>query len=226
MMTLAAAVILDMDGLMIDSEPVAYRAWSQAAVEIGYDLSPELYESFIGRRDADFDQELVGRYGEHFPLATFRELRSRLWQQIVKTEGLATKSGLGELLEFCQARRIQVGIATSSEHSSALRKLSAARIDYSFSTLVAAEDVRRGKPEPDIYLTAAERMGVKPEGCIVFEDSNAGVLAAASAGMVALMVPDMSVPSEPARAVAYAVLDSLRDGIPVLERLCSSAEFR
>src|SRR4051812_43277960 len=136
------------------------------------------------------------------------------------------KSGLGELLEFCKAQRIQVGIATSSEHSSALRKLSVARIDHSFSTLVAAGDVRRGKPAPDIYLTAAERMGVTPARCIVFEDSNAGVLAAASAGMVALMVPDMSVPSEPARAAAYAVLDSLPDGIPVIERLCSSAEFR
>src|SRR3954468_12741584 len=101
------AVILDMDGLMIDSEPVAYRAWSQAAVEIGYDLSPELYESFIGRRDGDFEEEIVRRYGEQFPLAAYRELRARLWQQIVSTEGLATKSGLGELLEFCQAQRIQ-----------------------------------------------------------------------------------------------------------------------
>ena len=110
-------------------------------------------------------------------------------------------------------------MASSTSKKGVIHKLTVAGLIDRFETLVGGDEVANGKPAPDIFLTAAARLGVLPDGCMVLEDSEAGIQAAHAAGMLPVMVPDVKPPSPEIEAVAYAVLPSLKDTIPLLKRL-------
>ena len=211
------AVILDMDGLMLDTEPLYKSAWQRAAVQFGFILDETFYFTLIGRTNAAGEIALMERFGANFPLPLFRERWAELWREDAESSGIKLKPGLSELLEYLAERKIPTAVATSSDQEYAAFSLRAARVDTRrFVHVVTGEQVENGKPAPDIYLEAARRLGVSPARCLALEDSDAGIESASAAGMIPLMVPDLKAPSAVAREKAFRILKSLHEVVPLL----------
>ena len=213
-----AAVVFDMDGLMVDTEPLYQASWQQAASELGYDLDNDLYAQFVGRPTPACELLLVSAFGSAFPLDGFRTRWPALWMNEMRRVGVQVKAGLLELLDFVDAQQLPTAVATSSEADYASITLEQAGLLDRFSVVVSGDQIARGKPEPDIYIEAARRLGVPPSECVVFEDSEAGICAAERAGMTGLLVPHWPASAKAARA-AYRVVETLHEGQEVLASL-------
>jgi HAD superfamily hydrolase (TIGR01509 family) len=213
-----AALVFDMDGLMLDTEPIYRRAWQRTAAELGRELDDHAYEPFIGRRTEDCERELAERWGPSFPIDRFHERWPVLWREIA-VAGLAQKPGLTALLDFAAGRGLAIAVATSTERALAEFTLRCGGLADRFPVMVTGDEIAAGKPAPDIYLEAARRLALPPERCVGLEDSDAGVLSASRAGMIALMVPDMKAPSAAAAGAAYRVLRSLQDAPATIAEL-------
>jgi HAD superfamily hydrolase (TIGR01509 family) len=212
------AVLLDLDGLLIDSEPIYRSAWQSAATDLGYELSDDLYLTLIGLSDRDSEGVLMQAFGSEFPLAQFRGLWPVRWRRQVEVSGIPVKPGLWDFLKVIEKRRLPAAVATSSDAEQAGMSLHAAGLSQRFSCIVTGDLVPNGKPAPDIFLEAARRLGFPPGHCIVLEDSEAGILAAAAAGMPALMIPDLKRPSARTTALAYRIFASLKEAGEFVER--------
>lgn len=204
------AVVLDMDGLMLDTEPLYKAAWLRASAELGFELDDPSYARLVGRPTGDCEQELIREFVAAFPLDSFRVRWPELWRAAAGERGIATKPGLLEFLAFAEERRLRLAVATSSEVEYTELSLRQAGLGGRFGVVVTGEQVARGKPAPDIYLEAARRLRVEPSRCIALEDSEAGILAASAAGMVALLVPEGACSDRAAQA-AFRVLGSLHE---------------
>jgi beta-phosphoglucomutase len=204
-----AAIVLDMDGTMLDTEPLYKAAWQRAAADFGWALDDASYLQLVGRSTADGEDEISRRFGPSFPLAHFRMRWPELWRTRVEAEGIPTKPGLLELLTWVEEHRLPVAVATSSNRDYAAFSLRRAGLAGRVATVVTGDEVDHGKPAPDIYLEAARRLGVDPAHAFAVEDSDAGTLAASRAGMSVLLIPDLKAPSAEATAAACRVLGSL-----------------
>jgi len=205
------AVVLDMDGLMLDTEPLYKAAWQQASAELGFDLDDQSYSRLIGRPNRDCERELIHHFGSGFPMSRFKARWPELWQSSVKVRGIPTKAGLFAFLSFVEEHALSSAVATSSDGAYTDFSLRSAGIVGRFDAVVTGDQIERGKPAPDIYREAAARLGLDPAECIALEDSDNGVLAASAAGMVTLCVPDLKPPSEAAERAASCVLGSLNE---------------
>ena len=211
------ALIFDMDGLMLDSEPLYQAAWQAAAQDLGFTIAGELYQSLVGRSSTEADRLFVEMFGDEFPVAVFNERWDQRWRELIKTQGVALQPGLLPLLDWVGEQGLPKAVGTSSNTTEAELCLTVAGIRDRFTTLVTVDQVGIGKPAPDIFLEAARRLGVTPAECLVLEDSNAGVQAAISAGMGVVMVPDLQVPTTQSTAMSTAIFDSLHDVLAWLQ---------
>ena len=196
---------------MLDTEGVERDTFKRAASEFGYSVPEEIYLQVVGRTGKDAQQIFSNALGETFP---FDDIRIR-WREYVDlhvtTHGVPHKSGLLNLLTLIESRSLPKAVATSTRRVRALRLLERSNLLSRFDAVVAADDVTHGKPDPEIFLTAAQRLNVRPEECIVFEDSAAGIRAAHAAGMLAILVPDLVMPADDVCRLAYRICDSLDD---------------
>jgi len=205
------AAVFDMDGLMLDTEPIYKVAWQAASAELGHSIDDAFYATFVGRRTEDCERDLVERFGSRFPLDRFRAQWPPLWKAEAAARGIEKKPGLLELLEFLESAAVPLAVATSTETDLAAVSLRAAGLDGRFRVLVTGDEIAHGKPAPDIYLEAARRLQVEPAHCVALEDSEAGILAASRAGMIPLLIPDGTPPSPAAAKAAFRVLPSLTE---------------
>jgi len=202
-----AAVICDMDGLLVDSERLERRVWQAAAADHGVELSDARFGTFVGRGADECERMLAGYYGAAFDVAAFRATCHRRMRALVDAEGVALRPGAREWLGFIAGLGIPLALATSSGPALVRERLGA--LLPAFAAVVTRADVARGKPHPDLYLEAATRLGVGPADCLAVEDSPTGALAAMAAGMPVVLVPDL-VPAPPdVTALAAGVYDSL-----------------
>ncbi len=204
---------------MLDTEPLYKLAWQSACAELGYSLRDAAYAGFVGRPTPDCENRLLAEFGPAFPLDLFRCHWPTLWRAIATERGIRVKAGLLDLLGFLQERGVPIAVATSSEAEFTEFSLQQAGLAGRFPTVVTGDQVARGKPAPDIYLRAAERLGVTPALCVALEDSEAGILAARAAGMVGLLIPDWVPPSEVATRAASHVLPSFIEAQEVIAGL-------
>ena len=208
-----AAIIFDMDGLMLDTEIIYHRAWQNAAADLGYTLDDDFLHSLIGIRVEECEEMLQITVDPTFPLDAFRQRWGQRWREIAETEGIVRKPGLLELLNLLENQGIPKAVATSSTQAEAEYNLTVSHLRSRFPVVVSGDQVRHGKPAPDLFLAAARRLGVDPTRCIAFEDSNAGVIAASAAGMSTYIVPDLVQPSTDARVQAAGVFSSLHQAL-------------
>jgi beta-phosphoglucomutase-like phosphatase (HAD superfamily) len=218
-----SAVIFDMDGLMLDTEPLYRAAWQQACQESGFHLDDNMYSSFVGRRTRDCEADIVARFGPSFSLSEFKIRWPRMWEASVRHQGIPIKPGLLALLSFLEGRRLPIGVATSSGVASAELSLRSAGLSGRFNVLVTGDQVVHGKPAPDIYLEAARRLKQDPVHCLALEDSDAGVLSACAAGMTTLCVPDLKEPSAEAASAAFRVIRSLEEAPDLISAMLNAA---
>jgi HAD superfamily hydrolase (TIGR01509 family) len=214
------AVIFDMDGLLLDSEPLYRITWQTAAAELGCPIDDAFYARFVGRGNDEAELLLRERFGDALPLDEFRVRWRRDFDERLDRAPLARKPGAIELLDFLDAAAIPKALATSTPRSIAVRCLGdlAAR----FAVITCGDEVEHSKPHPDLFLQTSQRLGVPPSQCLVLEDSEAGVRAARAAGMEVIMVPDLVAPSEEIAGMAMRVCASLKDVIPVIITLSST----
>lgn len=204
-----SAVIFDMDGLMFDSERVGRAAWRQAGEEFGYTIGDEHYQQVSGRTVADATEVFRGIFGEDFPFQEIRRRRVQIARDYFEQHGVPIKPGLLELLDYLDARALPRAVATSTDYAPAMEKLTRTALAKRMHAIVTGDQVARGKPAPDIFFAAAKQLNADPPCCLVLEDSEAGIRAAHSAGMIPVMVPDLKQPSEEVRRLAVLVAASL-----------------
>jgi len=211
------AVICDMDGLMLDTERLAQRAWRRAAAEWDYDLPDDVFLAAVGRTAADTGTIFRANYGADFPFDAMYARKQELLHMLIETEGIPTKPGLFALLDRIEAAGLRKAVATSTARALAEKKLKQAGLLARFETMVCGDEIANGKPEPDIFLAVATALNVPPAQCMVLEDSEAGIRAAHAAGMIPVWVPDLKPPTADARPLAYRVCTGLDEVAQLLD---------
>ncbi len=189
------AVVFDLDGLMFDTEALFFRVSSEMLAARGKQFTPEIMRAMIGRRSRDAGHMLKTMTGlEESVDELLAEVRERFYA--VMDTAVHPTPGLFHLLDRLKQLGLPLGVATSSGRAYAERLLVGHGLRERFAVLLGAEDVSQGKPEPEIYLRAAERFGVPTRSLLVLEDSPAGVAAGVSAGAFVVGVPHEHSPAE------------------------------
>jgi len=210
------AVLLDMDGTLLDTEKVYLESTIAALGRFGYTDGVEaLCHSMIGIPGPDCERMLLEHFGADFPLADVNRAFAAHCAEIMLS-GLPLKRGAIALLDAIDAARLPKAIVTSSSRRTADDHLALAGIGDRFNAILTRDDVRRGKPSPDLYLLAADRLRARPDACLAIEDSNPGVTAAHAAGAITIMVPDILPPTDETRARCATVLPDLYAAIDLL----------
>ncbi len=186
-----SAVILDLDGLVLDTESTYKLAWRSALEVMGYTFTPVFYQRLSGLQYESIEQVFWEQCGANFDVVLFRKISAEKWYDHVSAEGIAVKPGVFDLLETLIEHQIPYCLATNSLSENAERNLEIAGIGHLFPQKVTRDQVKRGKPAPDIFLLAARVLGCSVEQCLVIEDSVVGLEAAQCAGAVSVWVPEV-----------------------------------
>jgi len=184
------AVVFDMDGLIFDTETLYRDAVMAAAADGGHDIPLPFYLSTIGLSHDATRLAFNERCGTAFDFDAFWARASARFHDLRKLQ-LRVKAGVIELLDFLDQAELPRAIATSSRHEDVQHNLGLHGLLDRFGTVVAHGDYAKGKPNPEPFLKAAERLGIAPHLCVALEDSYHGVRAASGAGMMTIMVPDL-----------------------------------
>ena len=188
-----AGAIFDMDGLMLDTERPLIPLWAKAGKKYGREIAPETVIRTIGLNASDIRKLCIGELGPEFPYDIFHEDLNKLAAEEFE-RGINLKPGLLDLLNHFTSLKVPLAVATSSRRDSAVWKLRKAGILDFFTEVSGGNEVGHGKPAPDVFLLAAEKLNVLPALCVGFEDSPAGLLAIHAAGMRSVFVKDLIEP--------------------------------
>lgn len=205
-------VIFDMDGLIFDTETLVYQATQRAADELQITFGKADYLRYLGISDEEYVQVAHSDYDKDYGEATVTEFirRSYAYTKEMFDAGLvATKPGVAELLHYLEAQGIQRILASSNNRPEIERLLAQADLTQDFPVIVSAEDVHRAKPDPEIFLAAADLLQLPPHELLVLEDSANGVKAAIAAEIPVIMVPDLLEPDAELAGKTLAVLPDL-----------------
>ncbi len=215
------AILFDLDGLMVDSEPHSLASWEAVLKERGVTLDQLTIDSILGLRIDATARTLIDRY--HLP-DTVQELGdAKTEYQITHLHGkVPPMPGLLELLDEIDRRRLQKAIASSGIRRYVEAVLRVNGLLDRFGVIIAGDQVAHGKPAPDVFLAAASALNVEPRHCLVLEDAPAGVQAAKAAGMLCIAVPDHGV-AQLDLAQADRIVTSLND-VPALLPLLTADE--
>jgi len=212
------AVLFDMDGLMVDTESLATEAFIHSAKKQGYDMTKEetllvlgfttksiyeFWENYFKNSDVSGKQLVDDHY--------------KYIENILFTTGPRKMPYIEELLRYLKERNYKVAVASSSNMNHIINNMEKTGLKKYIDEFASGAEVENGKPAPDVFLLAAKRLGVKPEECLVLEDSKAGVIAGSSAGAKVIMVPDMFKPDEVCKEKAYRIVNNLGEVISILE---------
>ncbi|MCW5852466.1 MAG: HAD family phosphatase [Anaerolineae bacterium] len=212
------AVIFDMDGLLLDTERLARQAWQQALADWGYSLPDALFLAVVGRTARSTAEVFRQGFGPDLPLDQVIRRKDE-YLDALYAQAIPVQPGVFELLACLDEWGVPKAVASSTVRARVLFKLGRTGLLDRFPVVVGGDEVAHGKPAPDVFLTAAQRLDVAAAACLVLEDSDAGVTAAVAAGMRVIMVPDIKPPAPESAARAYRVVASLHHVIPLLTEL-------
>ena len=212
------AVLFDMDGLMVDTESLATEAFIHSAKKQGYDMTKEetllvlgfttksiyeFWENYFKNSDVSGKQLVDDHY--------------KYIEDILFTTGPRKMPYIEELLKYLKESNYKVAVASSSNMDHIINNMEKTGLKKYIDEFASGAEVENGKPAPDVFLLVAKRLGVKPEECLVLEDSKAGVIAGSSAGAKVIMVPDMFKPDEECKERTYRIVGNLGEVISILE---------
>jgi HAD superfamily hydrolase (TIGR01509 family) len=187
------AILFDMDGVLVDSEPVHARAWQTVLAELGIGMDDAWFRQWIGIIDADLIHHVAARWPLPVSPAEALERKHRAYYDLVRRE-MVPFPGLMGLLDRLDG--IPVATVTSSDTADALLVLEHTRLLGRMRFVISREDVPRRKPAPDAYIEAARRLGLPPASCAVLEDSRAGIAAGKAAGCLVFAIASSHPPEE------------------------------
>ncbi|MEM7490547.1 MAG: HAD family phosphatase [Pseudomonadota bacterium] len=207
------AVVFDMDGLLLDSEGLYLEGFRRARTATGIDADDALFRRLIGMNNESGGRVLRDALGD--AADAFADAWSRASGELL-AEPIPPKPTVLASLQALTAVGLPLIVATSTRRELAVTRLRRAGLSAYLPDLVGGDQVSRGKPHPEIYETAAARLGLSPHVCAAFEDSENGVRSAVAAGMVVTQVPDLVPPSEDLLALGHRVAPDLRAGLDAL----------
>ncbi len=205
------AVIFDMDGLLIDSEPLWWQAEIEVFGEVSIALDTTRCQETTGLRADD----IVEYWYQRFPWSqpTKRQVEERLVKRVIELihQKGEPKEGVPHSLRFLKEKDVSIALASSSLYAIIDAVLAKLQLRNAFQVVYSAQEEQYGKPHPGVYLTTAQKMGVNPRRCLALEDSLNGVLAAKSASMKCVAIPEQFPFYNPKLIIADLVLKSLAD---------------
>ena len=207
------AVIFDMDGLMFDTEIVSFQGYQKAAKSKGVEIDLPLYQSTLGLIRPHIRQTYINHFKDPDLVDYLMAEETRLAHETLEKDGPALKEGLVDLLDYLKEVNIPCAVASSSKRASVERYTKRTGVRPYFRALCCGDEVTKPKPDPQIFLTAAEYLGTAPEHCLVLEDSRNGLKAAKAGNFPAIMIPDMLPPDDEMKSLASKILPNLREVI-------------
>ena len=212
------AVLFDMDGLMVDTESLATEAFIHSAKKQGYDMTKEETLMVLG-----FTTKSIYEFWENYfknSDVSGKQLvddHYKYIENVLFTTGPKKMPYIEELLKYLKENNYKVAVASSSNMNHIIHNMEKTGLKKYIDEFASGAEVKNGKPAPDVFLLAAERLGVEPKKCLVLEDSKAGVIAGSSAGAKVIMVPDMFKPDDECKEKAYKIVNNLGEVINMLE---------
>lgn len=215
------AVIFDMDGLMLDSERETFIAFQEILIKYNETMDLDFYKTMLGKPERDNIPRLQKKYPtidiEHLIKETYLHL-----EQKFSDECIPLKKGLIDLLEFLKDHNIKTMIATSSLRVRLNRIIKQAKIEKYFNDTISGDEVKYGKPNPEIFVTACNRLNVDIKEAIVLEDSMAGICAASDGGIPVICVPDLMQPTKEYRERTLSIQTDLHGVIEYIKTVLNN----
>ena len=202
------AVIFDMDGVLFDTEKIYLDVWTKIFNKYGYKMTKEIYCKVIATGRENVKKVFKEEFGENLPIEEmYKEKDIALAKELEKK--IPIKNGAYELLNYLRNKRYKLALATSASRERMEKQLRESNFITIFDEVVCRDDVTKTKPNPEIFIKAANKLNVRPEECIVIEDSAAGIEAAYKGNMKSIHVVDLIEADEKIKEYSYRSFNNL-----------------
>ena len=212
------AVLFDMDGLMIDTESLSTEAFINSAKAQGYNMTKEETLKVLGFTKASIYQFWIDYFqGTNVDGKKLVDDHYEYIENVLYTVGPEKMPYVEELLKYLKENNYKIAVASSSDTADIKNNLEKTKLEKYIDEIASGAEVENGKPAPDVFLLAAERLGVDPKDCLILEDSKAGIKAGKASGAMVFMVPDMFTVDKECEDTADRILTNLGEVIEILE---------
>ena len=178
-------IIFDMDGVLADTEPIHFESWIKLAAEIGVRFTRDLFEETFGQQSPTITRKLVGADVDEDLVEEWASLKEKYYREMIR-EKLEPLPGVIRIIKELKTEGFKLAIGSSGPPENVELLISRLNIKPFFDVIITAVDVKKGKPEPEVFLTAAKKLDIIPQNCIVIEDAPVGLEAAKRAGMISI----------------------------------------
>lgn len=212
-------VIFDMDGTILDNEEFTISSKVIEGKKLGYNISEEIAKNTLGMSTKKSKEYFASIYGDDFPYDYFRQKRFDYIFEDIKKNGIKYKKGTLELLNYLKDNNYLIALCTSSTIRYINEYKKYTFIFDMFDVIITGEQIKNGKPNPEIFNKAMEILNVKPQETLVIEDSNNGILAGINSNSDVIMVPDLVSPNDEVKKHQIKIFNSLLDVIEYIHNL-------
>ncbi|MBE6131818.1 MAG: HAD family phosphatase [Erysipelotrichaceae bacterium] len=212
-------VIFDMDGTILDNEEFTISSKVIEGKKLGYNISEDIAKNTLGMSTKKSKEYFASIYGDDFPYDYFRQKRFDYIFDDIKKSGIKYKKGTLELLNYLKENNYLIALCTSStiKYINEYKKYTS--IFDMFDVIITGEQIKNGKPNPEIFNKAMEILNVKPQETLVIEDSNNGILAGINSNSDVIMIPDLVGPNDEVKKHQIKIFNSLLDVIEYIHNL-------
>ena len=212
------AVLFDMDGLMVDTESLSTEAFINSAKAQGYNMTKEETLKVLGFTKASIYQFWIDYFqGTNVDGKKLVDDHYEYIENVLYTVGPEKMPYVEELLKYLRENNYKIAVASSSDTADIKNNLEKTKLEKYIDEIASGAEVENGKPAPDVFLLAAERLDVDPKDCLILEDSKAGIKAGKASGAMVFMVPDMFTVDKECEDTADRILTNLGEVIEILE---------
>lgn len=213
------AVILDMDGTMIDTEKQSSLDWPAVGEKYGFGVDTQFIQTFLGLTGKVKTERLATLLPESINAQEVIMYYHNLTRERFKRDGVNVKEGLKELLEYCRSKQLKLAVASASSYDRIINILTSIDILSFFDMVVSGDMITHQKPDPEIYNLATNKLGLNHNDCLVIEDSRVGIASASAANTIAVLVPDVEEPDEIMLNQCTYCVPTLKDVIGIIDAL-------
>ena len=212
------AVLFDMDGLMVDTESLSTEAFINSAKAQGYNMTKEETLKVLGFTKANIYQFWIDYFqGTNVDGKKLVDDHYEYIENVLYTVGPEKMPYVEELLKYLKENNYKIAVSSSSDTADIKNNLEKTKLEKYIDEIASGAEVENGKPAPEVFLLAAERLDVDPKDCLILEDSKAGVKAGKASGAMVFMVPDMFTVDKECEDTADRILTNLGEVIEILE---------